>query len=112
MTWKYFKPEEVQGLSEDLVAKLEAARELFDAPIVITSGYRDPQHNVDVGGVKDSAHTRGFAVDIKCTDPFMQGKLCWALGLAGLRRVGKYPVHIHCDIDPNLPQNVFWEGHY
>lgn len=35
-------------------------------PIVINSGYRSVSHNAVVGGVSDSNHTRGTAVDIAC----------------------------------------------
>ena len=39
-----------------------------DAPITITSGYRSKMLNRVVGGVKDSAHLTGCAVDLKCKD--------------------------------------------
>lgn len=35
-------------------------------PIVINSGYRSRPHNFAVGGVPDSNHTRGTAVDVAC----------------------------------------------
>lgn len=35
-------------------------------PIVINSGYRTRPHNAIVGGVPDSNHTRGTAVDVSC----------------------------------------------
>lgn len=110
--FKYFKGDEIVGLKADLVYKLDRARELFGAPMVITSGYRDPDKNLAVGGVKNSSHTRGLAVDIKCNDPFMQAKLAWALGCAGFRRVGVYAGHLHCDVDHTLPVPSFFEGEY
>jgi putative chitinase len=42
---------------------MEAVRALFDLPIEITSGYRNPQVNAAVGGVPTSAHALGFAAD-------------------------------------------------
>ena len=33
-------------------------------PLLVTSGYRTVQHNADVGGVRNSAHTTGHAADI------------------------------------------------
>ena len=107
---KFFKPEEINGLEKDLVYKLERARDLFGAPIVITSGYRDPNHNESIGGVKDSSHEHGLAVDIKCADSELQKKLIWALCIAGFRRVGVYDRHLHCDIDNTKPTPVYWTG--
>lgn len=44
---------------------LEKLREHYAKPIVISSGYRCMKQNIKVGGVQDSAHTRGLAADIK-----------------------------------------------
>lgn len=35
-------------------------------PIVINSGYRSVSHNANVGGVSDSNHIRGTAIDVAC----------------------------------------------
>ena len=48
-----------------LVLKLEDLRTKLNKPIIITSGYRCPKHNKEVGGVKDSKHMYGIAVDVK-----------------------------------------------
>lgn len=95
---------------DDLCFKLDRARELFDGPIIITSGYRDPKENEQAGGVKDSAHETGKAVDIRCADQEMQKKLIWALCLAGFKRIGAYDKHIHCDTDDSKPSPAFWMG--
>ena len=46
---------------------LEPARRKLGKPIVISSGYRCPKLNAAVGGVPNSYHTRGMAVDIVCS---------------------------------------------
>ena len=107
---KYFTPEEIKGLFPDVVFKLDRARELFNAPIIITSGYRDPALNDKAGGVKDSAHTKGLAVDIRCADIDMQKRLIWALCIAGFRRIGAYDKHVHADVSTDLPTPSFWTG--
>jgi len=54
---------------EDLADLLERVRTLLDdSPIMITSGYRCPQLNAAVGGVPDSAHVYGRAVDFIAPD--------------------------------------------
>lgn len=44
---------------------LDPLREAWGAPIIIGSGYRCPELNKLVGGVKNSQHMTGEAVDIK-----------------------------------------------
>jgi len=46
-----------------LAERLEQVRAIFNAPIIITSGYRSPALNCAVGGVPDSAHMFGRAAD-------------------------------------------------
>jgi zinc D-Ala-D-Ala carboxypeptidase len=54
---------------EKLVDKvLDPARELFGAPIKVTSGYRSKELNMIVGGDKKSQHLTGHAADLKCSD--------------------------------------------
>ena len=52
-------------VDQKLIDKLEELRGYMDLPIIITSGYRCSKHNKEVGGVKNSQHIRGKAVDIK-----------------------------------------------
>ena len=60
------------GIEENLQALvsnvLEPVRELLGKPIVVNSGFRCPIHNVAVGGVANSQHMKGEAVDITCDD--------------------------------------------
>ena len=44
---------------------LEVLRERYNAPIIINSGYRSPQLNKKIGGVANSNHLTGCAVDIR-----------------------------------------------
>ena len=46
---------------------LEVLRERYGKPIIINSGYRSPQLNRKIGGVKNSNHLTGCAVDIRVT---------------------------------------------
>lgn len=44
---------------------LDEIRELYGAPIVVTSAYRDVHVNMAVGGVANSLHRLGRAADIR-----------------------------------------------
>lgn len=49
----------------ELIVRLNAIRTAFGKPIIVTSGYRSPEHNKVVGGVKNSTHVQGIAADIQ-----------------------------------------------
>jgi uncharacterized protein YcbK (DUF882 family) len=88
-----------------LANRLQAVRDMLNRPIVITSGYRSPQHNQQVGGVSHSLHLSGLAADIVIPGlpaPEVQDILKhWSGGL------GIYPTHTHLDIRPTPTR---WQG--
>lgn len=51
-------------ISDALVDLLQAIRDRFGAPVIITSGYRTPSHDRKVGGSGSGYHTKGMAADI------------------------------------------------
>lgn len=51
------------GFSYDLLNQLQDIRNHFGKAVIITSALRCPTHNKNVGGVKNSKHTQGKAVD-------------------------------------------------
>lgn len=50
---------------EKLVRLAERVREHFEQPVTVSSGVRCPSHNVAVGGVANSRHLRGKAMDFR-----------------------------------------------
>ena len=98
------------------VVFLQTARSYASFPFVITSGYRCPKHNAEVGGVPDSAHTKGLAVDIRVrstTESAAAGNhrrfaIVDALREANFKRIGVHELYIHVDMDADKPQYTMW----
>lgn len=83
-------------LSEELVSNLQLIRSTYGRPIKISSGYRCPAHNKNVGGVENSTHTQGIACDLQTKD-------LTALSLVIKQlfpkcSIGRYNTFIHFDI--------------
>lgn len=103
MNYKYFTEKEVVGLKSEFVSILDKARDIAQTPFKITSGFRSPEKNVQVGGVPNSSHTKGLAVDLACTDNFKR-----TLILKGLYNCGTdlfieiCKSHIHVDMDKSI----------
>jgi uncharacterized protein YcbK (DUF882 family) len=97
-------PDVIENL-RSLAQKLEGVRELFDAPVIINSGFRTKKHNAAVGGEKNSFHMRGMAADIVVKGVpahEVQAKLKdWPGGL------GSYSKFTHLDI---RPYRARWSG--
>ena len=47
----------------ELVDKLEMIRTVIGKPVIVHCVNRCPEHNADIGGVKNSEHTKGRACD-------------------------------------------------
>lgn len=106
--FKYFSDTEIKNLNLKLVQMLELAREYAQVPFIINSGFRTPKHNAEVGGVPDSAHLKGLAVDLKCETNQIRFIMLWTLLQAGFKRIEISKKHIHVDIDDTKPQSIVW----
>lgn len=107
--YKYFQSNEIVGLKPEFVTLLDQARGIAGIPFIITSGYRDPAHNAAVGGVMDSAHETGLAVDLLIKDGISGEKINSALHKVGLNRFGYYQDgHLHVDYDLTKPNPCYW----
>lgn len=91
-----------------LLSKLYALRDAYGKPIIVTSAIRCPEHNAKVSNAKNSAHLRGWAVDIKFNTMQEGYDLIALIVKLGFRRFGiKYSAHIiHIDDDPSLPAGL------
>ena len=95
-------------VSQELVYLLESIRQEYGKPMIITSGCRCEYHNHAVGGVPNSAHTRGTAADILVEGGLDRRKMVdlavmnWASGIGVARSF------VHVDVDDVLPRPSIW----
>lgn len=59
---------ELQKNAIKIITELQKIRDEFGAGITITSGYRPPLVNREVGGARNSQHLYAIAVDVKPSD--------------------------------------------
>ncbi len=98
--FREFVKEKGGFIDSDLVRKMERLREYVSHPLIITSGYRSPSKNEEVGGASGSFHLKGQAVDvsIKGFSPSMLYRLVKGAFLVGFGGIILYPSHVHLDI--------------
>lgn len=99
-----------QNMNVTMLKMLDEARTKAGITFKINSAYRTIEHNKKVGGVGDSAHTKGYAADISATTDEKQRIVLKACYDAGFRRFGVYGTFIHVDNDPDKPKNSIWTG--
>lgn len=124
----HFKPKEFvkpELLRWEMILKLDQLRNLCGFPLIVTSSYRSPEHNANVGGESDSSHCPApdgmySGVDIRTSNIGSAGlhmllKNSYRLGFNrhgiyfAVDQKGKvYPSHLHLDIEGRLPQQVTW----
>lgn len=115
---KHFNPSEFScqcgcgggfgDMAPDFLAMLDKARGIADVPFRLSSAYRCESHNATVGGVEDSAHTKGRAVDIIARSGFEKWRVVHGLKKAGFNRIGISSKFVHADNDPVKPAHVIW----
>ncbi len=104
-TYKHFNPKQdpkMIGVSPTLMKILDKMRTIADTPFIITSGVRTPEQNKEVGGVANSAHLKGLAVDLRIVNYNSLTKMLY--GISQVRK--ENPIfleitksHLHLDID-------------
>jgi len=96
--------------SEKLISLLDFIRNLIRTPMLVTSGYRCVERNKEAGGMPESAHLRGEAADIRCTDSKMRYLLVDTALSVGFRRIGisGKDGFVHLDISKTRTSEVIW----
>jgi zinc D-Ala-D-Ala carboxypeptidase len=119
--WPHFSPTELCDKRDgSLVAvdsfldMLETLRSKCGFPLIIASGYRSPEHNVEVSSTHslDGPHTLGVAVDLALVPSdwrtYIVLQAAFALGFVGIEVT---PTHVHLDMAPSrpdAPRPLFW----
>lgn len=117
VTWRYFTRQEVQckcgcacaDMDPTFMARLDDLREALQRPLVLSSGFRCPQHNVKVSTTGLAGpHTTGHAVDLAITGQtaFLVLRLAQHLGFTGLGVMQKGAVErrfLHLDDLSDVP---------
>lgn len=107
--WRYFKLEEFackhcgeNKIDRAFVDKLDLLRHTYGKPLVVTSGYRCPVHNIAVSTTgANGPHTTGKAVDLAVarTDAYNLLTLALAMGFTGVGVQQKGPSRfLHLDV--------------
>lgn len=114
-----FAPGVDQNINSGIARKVSEIQSGISG-LTITSGFRDQKRNAKHGGAKDSAHTRGNAVDLTFAGGEQQTiRVIEAASKAGIGGIGVYkPGHIHIDTEsrriwgpdytPNSIRQVPW----
>lgn len=105
INWNGHSPDHVRP---DVLEVLNQVAGLVDFPIVINSGYRDPETNRRAGGAKASQHMHGEAVDIslKGLSDAQRTQLTQALVQSGAHRIGAYSGNTALHVD----MATKWDG--
>ncbi len=100
-------------IDQRVIDMAQIIRDELGVPVKVNSGYRCPEHNKKVGGVKGSRHTLGHAADLSSS---VGAKAMYA-AIKKLHQEGKlpmlgycirYPSFCHVDIDKRASGNM-WE---
>ena len=87
-------------MSQKLVKIADEVREHFGAPIIVSSGMRCNTHNANVGGVSNSRHKYGKAMDFCVSGHSASSVLPYVQSKSGIRYA--YAIdknYIHMDIE-------------
>ena len=113
---KYFKLDEFACpcckkvmLHPKLLSKLVELRNILERPVMVTSGYRCPKYNQEVGGVISSYHCIGLAADVtvKDIDLLVLLEICENLDFDGIGFYEKKGF-LHLDVRPT--KRARWRG--
>ncbi|MAO65053.1 MAG: peptidase M15 [Balneola sp.] len=99
----------MSDMDEEFMEKLDLAREIARVPFIVNSAYRTVEYEKSKGRDGSSSHTKGLAVDLKCTLSRVRFRILHGLLQAGFTRIGVGKTFIHVDFDQDKDQQVVWD---
>ena len=85
-------------IHKDMLDKLNTLRQALNKPVVITSGYRTPEHNARIpGAATESMHLEGKAADITVAG-MTPAQVAEAAEKVGFNGIGVYSTFTHVDV--------------
>ena len=94
-------------IDSELVSVLQKIRNHFGKAVNITSAYRTPNHNKNVGGTTYSQHLYGKAADIKVKGIAPKEVAEYAETVLGAGGIGIYNTFTHIDVRSTKSR---WQG--
>jgi uncharacterized protein YcbK (DUF882 family) len=85
------------NMRPEFMEALQALRDEFGKPMIITSGYRTRAHNTKIGGSPNSQHMLGAAADVAITSPYDRYEFIRLAIKHGFTGIGIAPTFIHLD---------------
>ena len=103
------EPGSGKKMDKKFLEKLDYARHNAGIPFRINSGYRSAHWNNKILKAKyASSHRKGLAVDIHCANSVERALIMKSLIEVGINRIEIAPTFLHCDVDKDKHQDVFW----
>lgn len=101
------------AMHPDFMARLQRLRMAYGAPMIVTSGYRDPSHPEEAKKASPGAHSTGRAADIavRGADAVKLLRLALELGFTGIGIAQKGAsrfIHLDDVADGSLPRPGIW----
>lgn len=113
----YYTPEEFDSpdkkgtnelMDSILLHKLALLNIYIDEELTVNSAYRTSARNRQAGGVHDSAHKSGEAVDIRVLNSAARFKVVQKAIELGIPRIGIHKRFIHLDVDTTKAHPAIW----
>jgi uncharacterized protein YcbK (DUF882 family) len=95
-------------ISRYLLGRLSELENFLSFDLHFNSGYRCAVCNKAAGGVPNSGHMRGVAVDIAVPDSNTRFRIVQGALKCSFRRIGIGKNFVHLDVDDSLPQTMLW----
>lgn len=99
----------LEQLNSRLVDTAILAQRMCGHPFHINCAYRSKEYDISKGRSGNSAHCKGFALDIATPDSHTRYLVLVGCVLAGFRRIGVGKRFLHVDLDDSKPNPIIFD---